>query len=131
MSTEVLVFLVVVALAMVNRLYPVKTIVDDLVRLSRETRKPVVVAWVASAPEGLEALDAACRDHGFFLLSGHGLDATIAGPLHAEYDILTKYGNTTSTAAITIDGEQRNVVIANVRYLIASTGTFWAAARSA
>jgi isopenicillin N synthase-like dioxygenase len=26
----------------------------------------------------LEALDAACRDHGFFLLSGHGLDATIA-----------------------------------------------------
>ncbi|MTB10722.1 MAG: hypothetical protein F2928_01105, partial [Actinobacteria bacterium] len=26
----------------------------------------------------LEALDAACRDHGFFLLSGHGLDDLIA-----------------------------------------------------
>jgi isopenicillin N synthase-like dioxygenase len=25
----------------------------------------------------LAALDAACRDHGFFLLAGHGLDALI------------------------------------------------------
>jgi isopenicillin N synthase-like dioxygenase len=30
----------------------------------------------------LQALDAACRDHGFFLLSGHGLDALIARTWH-------------------------------------------------
>lgn len=50
---------VVVALAMVNRLYPVKTIVDDLVRVTRETGKPAIVSWVASAPEGFAAIDAA------------------------------------------------------------------------
>ena len=52
------------------------------------------------------------------------LDTEPMGPLHAEYDILTKYGNTTSTAAVTIDGDQRNVVIANVRYLVSAAGTF-------
>lgn len=49
----------VVALCMVNRLYPVTTIVEDLVRVSRTTGKPVMVSWVASAPEGADAIDAA------------------------------------------------------------------------
>jgi hypothetical protein len=52
------------------------------------------------------------------------LDSEPTGPLHAEYDVLTKYGNTTSTAAVTIDGSQRNVVIANVRYLVTGEGSF-------
>jgi acyl-CoA synthetase (NDP forming) len=51
--------LLVVALAMVNRLYPVQTIVDDLVGASRDTGKPVIVTWVASAPEGLDVIEAA------------------------------------------------------------------------
>jgi acetate---CoA ligase (ADP-forming) len=50
---------VVVALAMVNRLYPVTAIADDLVHVTRGAGKPVIVAWVASAPEGLAAIDAA------------------------------------------------------------------------
>lgn len=52
------------------------------------------------------------------------LDATIAGPLHAEYDILTKYGNTTTTGSVSIDGQRRNVVIGNVRYLTTDTATW-------
>jgi hypothetical protein len=52
------------------------------------------------------------------------LDREPTGPLHAEYDVLTKYGNTTSSAAITVEGAQRNVVIANVRYLVTTGGSF-------
>ena len=35
--------------------------------------------FLAGRPEpgSLQALDAACRDHGFFLLTGHGMDALI------------------------------------------------------
>jgi acyl-CoA synthetase (NDP forming) len=51
--------LLVVALAMVNRLYPVQAIVDDLVAASREAGKPVIVTWVASAPEALPVIEAA------------------------------------------------------------------------
>ena len=38
---------------------------------------PVVDLVAAERGEGLEALDAACRDHGFFLLSNHGMTAAI------------------------------------------------------
>jgi acyl-CoA synthetase (NDP forming) len=44
---------------MVNRMYPVDTIVRDLVRASGETGKPLMVSWVASAPEGEQAMTAA------------------------------------------------------------------------
>lgn len=37
-----------------------------------------VVNIAAPSSTSLEALDLACRDHGFFLLEGHGLDALIA-----------------------------------------------------
>lgn len=50
---------VVVALAMVNRMNPVDTIVGDVLRTQRGASKPVLVAWVASAPEGAQALGAA------------------------------------------------------------------------
>lgn len=47
---------VVVALCMINRMYPVDTIVRDLVEVSAATSTPVVVSWVASASEGERAL---------------------------------------------------------------------------
>jgi acyl-CoA synthetase (NDP forming) len=46
--------LIVVALTMVTRLYPVGRIAADVVRLCRGSAKPVLVCWVASAPEGIE-----------------------------------------------------------------------------
>lgn len=49
---------VVVALAMVNRLNPVDTIVRDLLRARDGAGKPVLVVWIASAPEGAAALAA-------------------------------------------------------------------------
>lgn len=49
---------VVVALAMVNRMNPVDTIVRDLLSARSVADKPVMVAWVASAPEGADALNA-------------------------------------------------------------------------
>ena len=51
--------IVVVALGMVNRMYPVERIARDIVRVTTEAQKPVVVAWVAGAPEGETALRAA------------------------------------------------------------------------
>ena len=51
--------IVVVALGMANRMYPVERIARDIVRVSGEARKPVMVAWVAGAPEGEVALRAA------------------------------------------------------------------------
>jgi acetyltransferase len=50
---------VVVALAMINRMNPVDTIVRDLLRAQDGADKPVMVAWVASAPEGAAAIEAA------------------------------------------------------------------------
>ncbi|MFK7917612.1 MAG: isopenicillin N synthase family dioxygenase [Ilumatobacter sp.] len=42
------------------------------------SQPPVPVIDVSRSLDGqLDALDAACRDHGFFLISGHGLDAVI------------------------------------------------------
>lgn len=42
-----------------------------------------VVDIANPAATSIEALDRACRDHGFFLLSGHGLDDTIASTFEA------------------------------------------------
>jgi isopenicillin N synthase-like dioxygenase len=39
---------------------------------------PVIDLQQSDDPSSLAALDAACRDHGFFLLVGHGADAAIA-----------------------------------------------------
>ena len=36
-----------------------------------------VIDLSAPSPEAIAALDAACHQHGFFLLSGHGADALI------------------------------------------------------
>jgi acyl-CoA synthetase (NDP forming) len=47
---------VVVALSMVNRLYPVARIVDEVVRVARAATKPVLAVWTAAAPEGAERL---------------------------------------------------------------------------
>jgi acyl-CoA synthetase (NDP forming) len=49
---------VIVALTMLNRLYPVERIVDDVIRISRETSTPVLVCWVASEPSGIDRLRA-------------------------------------------------------------------------
>ncbi len=48
--------------------------------MSRGTGSALVPVVDIADPSSSEtqALDAACRDHGFFLLSGHGLDALIA-----------------------------------------------------
>ena len=35
-------------------------------------------AVIASDPAALQAMDAACRDHGFFLLTGHGREQQVA-----------------------------------------------------
>jgi len=51
--------LVVVALAMVNRMYPVDAIVRDLLEARSAAGKPVMVTWLASAPEGAGAINAA------------------------------------------------------------------------
>jgi len=46
--------------------------------VSAHTRPAVPVVDLSNpSATSLAALDAACRDHGFFLLSGHGLDALI------------------------------------------------------
>ena len=50
---------VVVALAMVNQMYPVDDIADDVIRLSRDAAKPVLVSWVASSPKGAEKIETA------------------------------------------------------------------------
>jgi acyl-CoA synthetase (NDP forming) len=49
---------VVVALTMLNRLYPVEQIVDDVIRIAGETSRPVLVCWVASEPAGIDRLRA-------------------------------------------------------------------------
>ena len=41
-------------------------------------RVPVIDLRTASSELSLKALDTACRDHGFFLLAGHGADEAIA-----------------------------------------------------
>jgi isopenicillin N synthase-like dioxygenase len=54
----------------------------------------------------LDALDAACRDHGFFLIEGHGLDAVIertwdaterffASKLQQKHQLMRKEGHPT------------------------------------
>jgi isopenicillin N synthase-like dioxygenase len=41
-------------------------------------RVPVIDLQTADSEASLRALDVACRDHGFFLLAGHGADVAIA-----------------------------------------------------
>ncbi len=50
---------VIIALAMVNRLYPVDKIARDLVHAVDASGRPAVVCWVAGAPEGAAAIRAA------------------------------------------------------------------------
>ncbi len=50
---------VVVALSMVNQMYPVSTIVDDVAAVARSASKPVLVSWMASIPGGAERFQAA------------------------------------------------------------------------
>jgi hypothetical protein len=45
------------------------------------------------------------------------LDAVTTGPATAAYSVLTKFGNTTSTAVAILDGGNRSVSIGNVRYI--------------
>ncbi len=49
---------VIVALTMLTRLYPVEQIVDDVVRISREAARPVLVCWVAAEASGIDRLRA-------------------------------------------------------------------------
>ena len=41
-------------------------------------------------PDMLAALDAACRDHGFFLLRGHGIDREIEAMWQAATDFFAQ-----------------------------------------
>ena len=45
------------------------------------------------------------------------LDKEPTGPLHAEYDILTKYGNTTNPASVALSPGKRNITIGSTRFL--------------
>ncbi len=47
---------VVVALTMLTRLYPVDRIAADLIRLSREASRPILVCWVGGVAEVVETL---------------------------------------------------------------------------
>jgi acyl-CoA synthetase (NDP forming) len=49
---------VIVALTMVTRLYPVDQIVDDVIRVSREASRPVLACWVAAEASGVDRLRA-------------------------------------------------------------------------
>ncbi len=44
-------------------------------------------------------------------------DAITAGPVASAYEVLTKFGNTTTTAVVSLDAGNRNVIIGNIRYL--------------
>ncbi|MEQ1704033.1 MAG: hypothetical protein ABMA25_28325, partial [Ilumatobacteraceae bacterium] len=45
------------------------------------------------------------------------LDAATTGPVTAAYSVLTKFGNSTSTAIVILDAGSRSVLIGNVRYI--------------
>ncbi|MBI4884702.1 MAG: hypothetical protein HY826_11695 [Actinobacteria bacterium] len=45
------------------------------------------------------------------------LDAVITGPATALYAVLTKFGNTTSSATVTLDGSRRAIEIGNVQFV--------------
>ena len=45
------------------------------------------------------------------------LDQINTGPYTAEYSVLTRYGNTTRTATVSIDGARRAVTIGDVRFI--------------
>jgi len=45
------------------------------------------------------------------------LDAVNQGPLTADYTVLTKFGNTTRAASVSLDGARRSVTVGDVRFL--------------
>ena len=45
------------------------------------------------------------------------LDAVTSGPATAVYAVLTKFGNTTSGAAVVLDGARRAIEVGSVRYV--------------
>ena len=50
------------------------------------------------------------------------LDAPTTGPATAAYSVLTKFGNTSTTATVVLDQGSRSVTIGNVRYVQTATG---------
>ncbi|MEP7115378.1 MAG: hypothetical protein ABI862_19100 [Ilumatobacteraceae bacterium] len=45
------------------------------------------------------------------------LDAVNTGPYTADYTVLTKFGNTTRPASVSVDADRRSVTVGNVRFL--------------
>lgn len=52
------------------------------------------------------------------------LDAVGSGPATARYDALTKYGNTTRSAVVALDGTNRSITVGDVRYVQTATASF-------
>jgi hypothetical protein len=51
------------------------------------------------------------------------LDRINTGPYTAEYSVLTRYGNTTRMATVSVDGARRAVTIGDVRFLTVNDGS--------
>lgn len=45
------------------------------------------------------------------------LDAVTLGPVAASYDVLTKFGNVTRTAVVSLDAGRRSITIGNIHYI--------------
>lgn len=45
------------------------------------------------------------------------LDAITSGPVAAAYEVLVKFGSSSTTAVVSLDAGNRNVIVGNVRYL--------------
>jgi hypothetical protein len=61
----------------------------------------------AGAPSGDPAVDQVLAQ----------LDLNNTGPYTADYTVLTKYGNVSRTASVSVDHGRRSVTVGNVRYL--------------
>ena len=48
------------------------------------------------------------------------LDATNEGPFTADYTVLTKFGNTTRAASVSVAADRRSVTVGDVRYITES-----------
>lgn len=51
------------------------------------------------------------------------LDAVNTGPYTADYTVLTKFGNTTRPASVSVDADHRSVTVGNVRFLSTTDST--------
>lgn len=51
------------------------------------------------------------------------LDQINTGPYTAEYKVLTRYGNTTRSATVAVDGARRSITIGDVRFLTLPDGS--------